>query len=618
VRSARPDVRETLLADIKAPRHASDGGGRAWIEGAEQGAAAAVAGESGRWLVVYEAGAQGIAVGGALYLQVSPFWGWSTPQIEAPDAPGFTLVECQAAGVELEVRTLDRQLLCATIAGRALLSGERITLDYGAGVLGARADNFAERGEHIWIAVDGDGDGVRRLIEHSPTIDVAAGQAGLLSVVAPSVLRPGETGTLRIALLDRAGNSPVHENAQLQFVDAPAGLGLPASFSLSAEQDSIGALDFVPTEPGNYRLSAHATLEDGRELRCDFGPILVSAEAPRVLWADLHGHSAESDGTGRPEDYWRYARDIAGLDMAALTDHDHWGLWFLDQRPADWQKFVDLARSFDVAGKFVALPGYEYTDWIHGHRCVLWFGDEAPLCSSIDERYDSPEKLWRALRGKSALTIPHHVAGGPIALDWDIAADAEFEPVVEISSVHGSSEAADSERRIYSPVPGHFARDALRRGRVLGFVGSGDSHDGHPGLSHLGTHYPTSGLAGIVCEERSKSALLNALRSRRVYATSGARIVLRFSVAGKPMGALIPAAELSGAVAVFASASGPAPIKRIELIQGDSVVVSVEGDGSCDLSLSGALDGLSAGEFVYARVLASDGHQAWSSPIFVR
>ena len=32
-----------------------------------------------------------------------------------------------------------------------------------------------------------------------------------------------------------------------------------------------------------------------------------------------------SDGTGTPEDYFAYARDVAALDVIALTDHDHWG-----------------------------------------------------------------------------------------------------------------------------------------------------------------------------------------------------------------------------------------------------------------------------------------------------
>ena len=184
--------------------------------------------------------------------------------------------------------------------------------------------------------------------------------------------------------------------------------------------------------------------------------------------------------------------------------------------------------------------------------------------------------------------------------------------------MHGSSEAQDSERRIYAPVPGNFARDGLEHGYVLGFVGSGDSHDGHPGLSYLGGHYPTSGLAGIVCEERTKEALYEALRARRVYATSGARILLRFSLAGKPMGALVPASEVSKSAPIFASALGTDAIRRIDVIQGSSVALSVEGDGSDELTFSGELAALKAGEWVYVRVLQVDGHQAWSSPIFVR
>ena len=69
-------------------------------------------------------------------------------------------------------------------------------------------------------------------------------------------------------------------------------------------------------------------------LSAESNPMLVTREGPRILWGDLHGHSNFSDGTGLPEDYYRYARDVAALDVAALTDHDHWGIPFLDAAPA--------------------------------------------------------------------------------------------------------------------------------------------------------------------------------------------------------------------------------------------------------------------------------------------
>ncbi|HTF88389.1 MAG TPA: CehA/McbA family metallohydrolase [Planctomycetota bacterium] len=618
MRTAKPSVRDDLLADLARPRHASDGGGRAWIEPIEGRPIAVVAGESSAWRVVYEAGELGIAAGGSLFLQISPFWGWSTPQVEAPEAAGFTRVSTDAKGVGLDAQTLDVQLLAVKISGRGLARGERVIFDYGAGPSGAKADDFAESCSRFWIAVDGDGDGVRQALADSPCVDVQAGPPAILSAVAPTSLRPGETGKLHIALLDAAGDAGVHAHAVLRFEAAPAWLKFDTKLELRADLGSSCVLPFTPTEEGMFRWRAVAALDDGRELSCSIGPLLVSATAPRVLWADLHGHSGESDGTGSVEAYWRYARDIAGLDAASLTDHDHWGMRFLDRTGSDWKAFAATARSFDQPGSFVALPGYEYTDWIHGHRCVVWFGDEAELYSSMDPRYDTPQELWAALRGKRALTIPHHVGGGPIALDWSIRSDPELEPVVEIVSVHGSSEAQDSDKRIYAPVPGNFARDGLANGSLLGFIGSGDSHDGHPGLAQLGGHYPCSGLAAIVCEERTPAALYEALRSRRVYATSGARILLRFSFAGQPMGAVASMADVAKSSQLFARAIGTSPIRRIDVILGGEVAISVEGDGTAELVVSGALTDVRAGDWVYVRVVQADGELAWSSPIFVR
>lgn len=617
-RTARPKLRADLLADIAAVRHASDGGGRAWIEPLGGHSPEVVAGSSASWRIVFEAGELGVATGGAVFFQVSPFWGWSTPQVQRESDLGFTRVSTPAQGVELTPRTLDQQLLGVHIDGRALAAGERIVFDYGVGPLRAKADDFAEERSRFWIAVDGDGDGVRKLIAESPWVAVLPGPAELLSIVAPTVLRPAEVGRLHVALLDAKGNAGSRESASIRFHAAPPSLGLAETLQLDAAAGGSAIVDFSPTEEGTFHFTATATLADGRELQCAIGPLLVSSAGRRVLWADLHGHSGESDGSGTPEQYWRYGRDVAGLDFLALTDHDHWGMEFLDRRPDTWRSLVELARSFDAPGRFVALPGFEFTDWIHGHRCVIGFDDSAELLSSVDERSDSPQKLWDALRGKRVLTIPHHMAGGPIALDWNFAAEPELEPVIEIASVHGSSEAADSPGRIYSPVPGHFARDALERKLIAGFIASGDSHDGHPGLAHLAAPQKRAGLAAIVCEERTREALYDALRSRRVYGTTGARILLRFSFAGRPMGSIISAEELGLSRDIYVNAIGSAPIARIEVIHGAEVAIAIDGEGRLEAIVAGELKTVAVGDFVYVRVVQTDGHMAWSSPVFVR
>ena len=81
-----------------------------------------------------------------VYLQVSPFWDWSTPQVTHPDERGYTEVRGSDPELKLEPETLDQQLLGIRVTGRPMAAGDRITIVYGAGLAGAMPDRYAERG----------------------------------------------------------------------------------------------------------------------------------------------------------------------------------------------------------------------------------------------------------------------------------------------------------------------------------------------------------------------------------------------------------------------------------------------------------------------------------------
>jgi hypothetical protein len=601
--TARAELIETLREDERLERHVSDGGGQVMLLDGEQQIAA---GQPGRWTFRFTAGPEGIAPGGMLFFQPPPFWSWSPPQTEQPERAGFTTVATNAGGVTLEARAVADGLLAVTIGGRALAAGEQMTLVYGAGPGGALADRYAERGSAFWFAVDGDGDGVRRLVPDPPRITIQAGPAARLVAHWPSVARPGEQVPLTIAALDAAGSAGT-TLAEPVTIDRATGVEVPAEVRLGPEGRTT--VTATVSEPGIHRLHLHTA----GGLATDTNPLEVSARAPRILWADLHGHSNFSDGTGLPEDYYRYARDVAGLDVAALSDHDHWGLEFLDTHPPLWAELARVTRAFHDPGRFVTLLAFEWTNWAYGHRHVLYFTDDGPLITSLAPATDRPEELWRALAGQTALTVAHHPAGGPIAIDWTIPPDPHFEPVTEVSSVHGSSEAADSPGRIYDAVAGHFVRDALDRGYRLGFVGSGDTHDGHPGLGHLATGI--GGLAAVLSEERTRDGVLAAMRARRTYATSGPRIILRFSVDTTPMGGTLPPAPSDALHAVAVFVHGTAPIERIDLVRSGRVVLTAEQEDA-EATLATRIPRLAAGEYVYVRVVQRDGGLAWSSPVF--
>ena len=189
--------------------------------------------------------------------------------------------------------------------------------------------------------------------------------------------------------------------------------------------------------------------------------------------------------------------------------------------------------------------------------------------------------------------------------------------MTEIVSVHGSSEASDSPVPIYDPVPGNYVRDALDAGYVLGFIGSGDSHDGHPGLPQLAAGRGLGGLAAIFSPELTRDGMLEALQSRRAYATNGSRILLEVTLDNEPMGTILepPADDAPREQHLKVEVHGTAPIERIDFIRSGKVA-SVDGEGRMDWQIERSIPRLHPGEYHYVRVVQKDEGAAWSSPIF--
>jgi hypothetical protein len=615
--TAHPDVLRSLREAEDVGNSPSDGQGEATIGPSDP----VVAGSPGAWIITYTAGPAGIDPGGSVVLQVSPFWGWSDPQTVAPEYPGYTRLETRAAGVRLDPTPCGAGCLRVGIEGAPLRSGEAVAIHYGApGPGAAYADRYAESREEFFLRVDGDGDGTTAPLADPPVLEILPGPASSLLVVAQSTARVGEPIWINVAALDARWNAARDFTGEVEVIDAGGLEGLPERIRLGPDHRGSRRIEARATRKGRGRVALRVVGWDRVERSNPF-EVSDGSDVPRVLWADLHGHSGLSDGTGTPQDYLHFARDVAALDVAALTDHDHWGLRFLDREPALWREIRAAVATFHEPGRFVCLLGYEWTSWIFGHRHVLYFADDGAVFGSTDPETDEPEELWAKLADQPpALTIAHHPAGGPVAVDWSIEPDPRFEPVVEISSVHGTSECAGCPATLRGAFEGSFVRDALARGYRLGLVGSGDTHDGHPGLGSPEdwVRGRTLGLAALLTDELNRASVLEALRARRVYATSGPRILLRFAVADARMGGVARIAEPSQPRAIYVRAGGTAAIERVEVVKNGEVAFEVAGDGREVVELlvedaSPAADG----DYLYARVMQEDGGMAWSSPIWL-
>jgi len=231
----------------------------------------------------------------------------------------------------------------------------------------------------------------------------------------------------------------------------------------------------------------------------------------------------------------------------------------------DWEMICRLVKEYHEPGRFVTMPGYEWTGdrtrW--GDHNVFYKFDDPPLDLSmtIDELYANLKKL-------GGIAIPHHTAYAFAnrGKDWDHY-DEEVSPFAEVFSVHGSSEGCNTpigmvrNGSMAPRVSGGSIQDGLARGYRLGIIASGDNGTGFAGKWGWG-------LVGVQATELTREALWEAFRSRRVYGVTGDRINLDYSMEDADMGSVI---ESSGPVTLRAAVECTRPLDRIEVIRNNRV-----------------------------------------------
>jgi hypothetical protein len=364
----------------------------------------------------------------------------------------------------------------------------------------------------------------------------------MVNGIVPSIVAPGEPFRLAVRTEDRfknpvSGGSPDYEVLldDRLFTSVPAG------------DQSVSVIpDLSLDEPGVYRF--HIRSADG-SLTGRTNPVSVRENpAHRIYWGDTHGHVGFADGQGTPDGYFRFGRDFARLDFLTHSEHDIWtDAW-------EWQQHQDNAERYLDPGTFTTFLGYEWTalTQLGGHHNVYFRTSRGRQRVSVQEGITLSE-LYQGLRQvhkpEDVLIIPHaHVPG-----DWR-QNDVAMERVVEVQSGHGTFE--------------FFGNKYLQNGFFVGFIGSSDNHNSHPGYS-AGSNRQLGGLAAVMAPENTREELFDSLRDRRCYATTGERIIVEATLNGVAMGRrLADGGERTLACTVF----GTAPIEAVDVIKNGEVV----------------------------------------------
>jgi len=200
---------------------------------------------------------------------------------------------------------------------------------------------------------------------------------------------------------------------------------------------------------------------------------------------------------------------------------------------------------------------------------------------------------------------------------------------------HGrySSEYKSDVQRFYElySLWGHFekvAYDFLNKGAIIGVTGGGDDHEAHGGFgpedpdgqgktfhsfAHVGLW--KGGLTAALMPRLGRKELVQALRERQTYATTGPRILVDFSVSGVPMGGEGKAGRNGPTVA--ATVHGTSKIARVEVIRDGQIAQSIQGDGP-DLTVKWSDGAAQRGHHWYLlKVIQQDQEMAWTSPVWI-
>lgn len=509
------------------------------------------------------------------------------------------------------------------------LGGGDVELD----VPGIRVPNATWRGFGPLILLDEAGDGGYRRICAEVGVDVEPGAPVALRAVVPSSADKGEEITVGLRLEDRFGN-PTGE------------LGGEAMFRVLPRSPSSRMADLRrPIEPGPVpgtgRFSfpirtyygAHwveVWLPGGPDgvPRALSNPIRLSpGPQRRVVWADIHAHSGLADGWGSPAELYAYARDVAFVDVASVTEHD----WQLDPDEA-----VALRAATGAAndpGRFVTLPALEIN--LRGHE-VAYFFDGAALeerspaaaggVTSVWEETDlgrpgaglepSASELVAGYPEQDLLLVTHSSLAPGMGTSLPLDEPLPGWQAIEIYSAHGNNECPECPRSAGHgndpEAPTGSVRDAIDAGAVLGFIAAGDSHDGRPGNSRWGRD--PGGLTALLVDELTRDGVEEALRERRTWATTGERMLIEFELGGLPMGSVVQPGQVGPMRFRVATAE---PVSGIDLVHDGAArpirwwPVANAWQGIPDPQVPGP-------GYYYLRVRLAGGGMGWTSPIFVR
>lgn len=503
---------------------------------------------------------------------------------------------------------------------------------------GNRAQTHTLRRRSFFLYVDPKGKG-----EYKETdtfhLDVRGGALHSIRIIAPSMVTKNQRFDVIVRFEDEFGN-----------LTSNAPEGTLIEFSYEKLRENMNWKLFVPetgfinlpnlyfNESGIYRIRLKNMSNQETFLSA---PIKCFAEnRGHLFWGLLHGESLLWDATENIESCLRYQRDEQAFQFFSTSSFESEE----ETSSKDWKNIHSHIAEFNEDERFTTFLGMFWAGLpsSEGMRQIVYLKDNKPLLRRKESKANNLKKIYKGHTPKDFISIPSFTMGSTTPFNFETF-NPDYEKVVEIYNAWGSSECTKSEgntrpitsksrKGIKEKAEGSIRR-ALNKNHRFGFVAGGfDDRGVFEDFFDTGQVQYSPGLTAIIAQQQTRDGLAQALVNRSCYATTGARIVIGLFIAGQPMGSILDAKSKPGLFYnrhITGFIVGTAPIQEVILIRGGSVYHKInpkEDTFEFKIDDSDLLDKVALKckdedktpfTYYYLRATQTDGHIAWSSPIWV-
>jgi trimeric autotransporter adhesin len=364
-----------------------------------------------------------------------------------------------------------------------------------------------------------------------------------------------------------------------------------------------------------------------------FSAVITKAQY-NYYFGNLHAHTDYSDGgqdgnAPDPAAAYTYAKNSSNFHFLGLSEHNH-PEGGLNITVSKYHTAIAQATTANQDGTFVCMLGMEWgtlndasTNGYGGHMLIYGIDSLVAWTAGNYDIYvakgDYPSLLNKVKsKQPGAFAYLAHPESNDFSQLKTTSYNSNYDDAIVGMAMRSGSATSTNTDYTISPVPSSnesYYKDMLARGYHLA---PGIDHDNHN--TNFGRH--TQGRTVVLANSLTRTNVMDALLNQRFYASDDYNLKLNFTISSQPMGSTMTGA---GAPTISVSVTDNDG-ENVSSISVQSAIYSVNSattastlTSNSNLStLSYTDNSITDGQtkYYYIVVTQSDGHKAWSAPIW--